>query len=380
MQSDELALLGGAPASDTVVRLAKPYFGECCLERIREVLSSGMLREGDVTREFEERFSRRVGARHGVAVCNGTAALAAAYSCALNPGDEAVVPAFTYEASAGAAVRYGARLVFADVSQSTFLLDLGSLAEKISGRTRAVLPVHLFGNVGEMRAVNEVAEDHGLSVIGDCCQAMGSRYMGKELGEVHDMCCYSFYPSKVITTGEGGLVTANDLEHAEWVKGFKSPRRSRGREQLGVNYRFDDIRAALGLDQLDQLDAFISRRRRIAHEYDRVVGMLECVAPQHVEPHVESCFNHYTVKLDLERLRCSRDRFVEALRAENIECGVYYTSPLTRHPLLGDGSTCPNAEELSRSVLSLPIHPFLSERKIEAVAEAMNKVVSHFLR
>jgi dTDP-4-amino-4,6-dideoxygalactose transaminase len=380
MQRGELALQGGAPASETVVRLAKPYFGEGCLGRVREVLSSGVLREGGVTREFEERFSRRVGARHGVAVCNGTAALSAAYSCALNPGDEVVVPAFTYEASAGAAVRCGARPVFADVSMSTFLIDVESLAEKISSRTRAILPVHLFGNVAEMGALNEVAEDHGLCVIGDCCQAIGSRYMGRGLGEVHDMCCYSFYPSKVITTGEGGMVTANDPEHAEWIRGFKSPGSHQAREQLGVNYRFDDVRAALGLDQLDQLDAFISRRRRIAREYDRVVGGLGCVVPQRVEPHVESCFNYYTVKLDLEKLRCGRDGFVEALRAENIECGVYYPSPLTRHPSLGDGSTCPNAEELSRSVLSLPMHPFLGKHEIEAVAEALGKVVSHFLR
>ncbi len=379
MQRGELALLGGAPASDTVVRLAKPYFGERCLGRVREVLSSGVLREGGVTREFEERFSRRVGARHGVAVCNGTAALAAAYSCVLDPGDEVVVPAFTYEASAGAAVRCGARPVFADVSMSTYLIDVESLAEKISSRTRAILPVHLFGNVAEMRALNEVAEDHGLCVIGDCCQAIGSRYMGRGLGEVHDICCYSFYPSKVITTGEGGMVTANDPEHAQWVRGFKSPERQ-AREQLGVNYRFDDVRAALGLDQLDQLDAFIPHRRRIAREYGRVVGMLECVVPQRVEPHVESCFNYYTVKLDLEKLRCGRNKLVEALRAENIECGVYYPSPLTRHPSLGDGSACPNAEELSRSVLSLPMHPFLGEREVEAVAEALGKVVSHFLR
>lgn len=141
--------------------------------------------------------------------------------------------------------------------------------------------------------------------------------------------------------------------------------------------RLDDVRAALGLDQLD---AFISHHKRIAHEYDRVLGMLECVAPQRVEPHVESCFNYYTVKLDLETLRCGRDKLVEALRAENVECGVYYPSPLTRHPLLGDGSSCPNAEDLSRSVLSLPMHPFLGEREIEAVAEALGKVVSHFLR
>ncbi len=379
MRSGELALHGGSPASPTVVRLAKPHFGEGCLGRLSDVLSSGMLREGGVTREFEERFSQRVGALHGVAVCNGTAALAAAYSYALDPGDEVVAPAFTYEASAGAAFRCGARPVFADVNPFTFLLDVDSLAEKISGRTRAVLPVHLFGNVAEMRAVNEVADDHGLYVIGDCCQAIGSRYMGHELGEVHDICCYSFYPSKVITTGEGGMVTANDPEQAQWIRGFKSPE-GQAREQLGVNYRFDDLRAALGLHQLDQLDSFISSRRRIAREYDRVVGGLGCVFPQRVEAHVEGCFNYYTVKLDLERLRCGRDRFVEALRAENIECGVYYSSPLTRRPFLGDGSMCPNAEELSRSVLSLPMHPFLGEREIEAVAEALNKVVSHFLR
>jgi len=378
MRRGELALLGGSPASETVVKLAKPHFAGG-LGRVRGVISSGVLREGDATREFEERFSRRVGARHGVAVCNGTAALAAAYSRALKPGDEVVVPAFTYGASAGTAFRCGGRPVFADVDSSTFLLDVGSLVEKIGSGTRAVLPVHLFGNVAEMRAVNEVAEDHGLRVIGDCCQAIGSRYRGGELGEVHDMCCYSFYPSKVITTGEGGMVTSNHPEHIEWIRSFKvSERRVWG--QLGVNYRFDDVRAALGLEQMEMVDLFISRRRRIAREYDRIVGGLGCLAPQRVESHVESCFNYYTVKLDLERLRCGRDGFVEALRAENIECSVYYPSPLNRHSLLGGGSACPNAEELSRSVLSLPMHPFLGGREIEAVAEALGKVVIHFLR
>ncbi len=379
MSRGELALLGGSPASEVTVRLAKPYFGDECLGRIRGVLSSGMLREGAATRMFEERFSHRVGARHGSAVCNGTAALAVAYSCALEPGDEVVVPAFTYEASAGAALRCGARPVFADVDPSTFLIDVDSLTEKIGSRTRAVLPVHLFGNVAEMKALNEVAEDHGLCVIGDCCQAIGSRYRGQGLGEVHEVCCYSFYPSKVITTGEGGMVTFNDPEHARWIKGFKVPE-GQARGQLGVNYRFDDVRAALGLCQLDRLDSFISRRRRVARIYDGVVGGLGCVAPQRVEPHVDSCFNYYTVKLDLDGLSCGRDGFVEALRAENVECGVYYPSPLTRHPLLWDGSVCPNAEELSRSVLSLPMHPFLGEREVEAVAEALGKAVSHFLR
>ena len=129
MQRGKLALLGGLPASETVVRLAKPHFSEECLGRLGDVLSSGMLREGDATREFEERFSRRVGALHGVAVCNGTAALAAAYSSVLEPGDEVVVPAFTYDASAGAALRCGARPVFADVDSSTFLIDADSLTE-----------------------------------------------------------------------------------------------------------------------------------------------------------------------------------------------------------------------------------------------------------
>lgn len=139
-------------------------------------------------------------------------------------------------------------------------------------------------------------------------------------------------------------------------------------------------RAALGLDQLEMLDGFLAGRRRVARLLDAAVRGLGCVTPQRVEPRVESCYNYYTVRLDLDALRCSRDLFAEALRAENIECSVYYPSPLTRHPLLGNDSTCPNAEELSRSVLGLSMHPFLGECEIEAVAEALGKVVSHFLR
>ena len=376
----ELALYGGAPASAGRIRLASPRVGDGYADRLNRIMSSGVLREDRYTREFEERFSRRVGSGQGFAVCNGTAALQLAYMSVLKPGDEVIVPAFTFEASAGAAVKCGVRPVYADVERSSMLLDVDALKEIIGRSTKAVLPVHLFGNVVDLRSLSEVAEDHGLLVIGDCCQAIGSRYMGRELGGLHDVCCYSFYPSKVITTAEGGMVTSNSPDIAHRVRGHKYGLGGIRPEDLGVNFRFDDVRAALGLDQLEMLDGFLAGRRRAARLLDAAVRGLGCVTPQRVEPWVESCYNYYTVRLDLDVLRCSRDLFVEALSGENIECGVYYPSPLTRHPLLRDGSTCPNAEELSRCVLSLPIHPFLGEREIEAVAEALDKVVSHFLR
>jgi len=176
-------------------------------------------------------------------------------------------------------------------------------------------------------------------------------------------------------------LTVNSHDIAHRVRGHKFGMGGIRPEDLGVNFRFDDVRAALGLDQLEMLDGFLAGRRRAARLLDAAVRGLGCVTPQRVEPRVESCYNYYTVRLDLDALRCSRDLFAEALRAENVECSVYYPYALSSHPSLGDPSArCPEAEGLSRCVLSLPMHPFLSESDVDAIGEALGKVVSHFLR
>ncbi|MBN2334185.1 DegT/DnrJ/EryC1/StrS family aminotransferase [Candidatus Bathyarchaeota archaeon] len=377
-----MALHGGEPASATPVRLACPRFSGVYKRHLEDVLSSGYLRERRYTRMFEKSLSRRLGAGHGCAVSSGTSALWAALTALSNPGGEVIVPAFTFEATAGVAVRCGLKPVFVDVDPSTYLLDVGDVNEKIGDGTVAVIPVHLFGNVVDMRALNEIAEDHGLIVVGDCCQAIGSRHRGEELGGLHDLCCYSFYPSKVITTGEGGMVTTDDPGYADRLYSIKAGNSlNQTKETVGQNLRFDDVRAALGLDQLELLDGFVSERRRLAEKLTEIVGGFGCLTPQRIEKETESCYNYYTVRLDLDSLSCSRDVFVDALRAEGVECGVYYPSPLTLHPLFMEGAApCPEAEELSRGVFSLPIHPFLTERDLGAIGEALWKAVSYFLR
>jgi perosamine synthetase len=346
---------------------------------VQQVLQSGHLRAGRVTEDFEKRFAQVVGSRFAVAVSSGTAALFLAYRVMLEPGDEVIVPDFTFVATAAMATAAGAKPIFADVDPETFALDPADVERKITPRTRAIVPVHLFGHPAEIPRLLQIAKRHQLRVIWDAAQAHGARSNGRDAGSFPDVVCYSFYPTKNMTTGEGGMLTTSDPALATEFELL----RSHGEEsrythvRVGFNFRLTDIAAALGRTQLARLPLSIRKRRRNAAFLTYGLRDLPGVLSPRVAPGVEHSFNLFTIRVDPEVLGVSRDEFQRSLAGHGIETAVHYPLPLHRQPIfLGQGSDAefPVSTRLAQTVLSLPVHPGLIQADLKCIIRAVRKI------
>jgi dTDP-4-amino-4,6-dideoxygalactose transaminase len=387
MEEDEsmekLAINGGKPVSEKEIPIAKPIFPENTIRDISEVLQSGHIIQGPKTTQFEEEFRKRVGAKYAYAVNSGTAALHTAYASILKPGDEVIVPDFTFIATASTVIFARGKPVFADIDGETLTIDPEDVKEKISSKTKAVAPVHLFGNAADMKALGEIADEHDLYLVNDAAQAHGTKINGKDVGIYDDLNCYSFYPTKMLTTSEGGMVTTNSKKLYE--KGLLF--RNHGQQTrylsvtLGLNYRLTDIAAAIGLNQLKLYDEFLAKRKRNAKALTEGLNRIRGLKPQKPGKGVDHSYSYYTVIMDLEQYKCTRDEFVNALKAENIGCMIYYPIPLSKQPALkryGSRVKCPVTDDLSKKVFSIPVHPNLSDEDLKKIIKALEKVSSHF--
>jgi dTDP-4-amino-4,6-dideoxygalactose transaminase len=380
---EKLAINGGKPVSEKEIPIAKPIFPEKTIRDISEVLQSGHIIQGPKTAQFEEEFRKRIGAKYAYAVNSGTAALHTAYASILKPGDEVIVPGFTFIATASTVIFARGKPVFADIDGETLTIDPEDVKEKISSKTKAVAPVHLFGNAADMKALSEIADEYDLYLVNDAAQAHGTKVNEKDVGVYDDLNCYSFYPSKTLTTSEGGMVTTNSKKLYE--KGLLF--RNHGQQTrylsvtLGLNYRLTDIAAAIGLNQLKLYDEFLAKRKRNAKALAEGLRRNRGLKPQKPGKGVDHSYSYYTVIMDLEQYKCTRDEFVNALKAENIGCIIYYPIPLSKQPALkryGRRVKCPVADDLSKKVFSIPVHPNLSNEDLEKIVEALEKVSSHF--
>ncbi len=379
--SEKLAAEGGTPASPTFVPITRVVIEDEEIAAIAEVLRSGNLREGPICREFEEKFAEHVGARYAVSVSSGTAALHIAYAAVLEPGDEVLVPAFTFIATASMVSMVGAKPIFCDVDAQTFTIDVDDARKRITPRTRAIAPVHLFGNPANVEDIQALAQEYGLTIIWDAAQAHGARYNGQDIGSFDDLVCYSFYPSKNMTTGEGGMVTTNSEALYEKLRLLRSHGQARKyyHTMLGFNYRLTDVMAVLGLRQLDKLNDWIQKRRQNARYLTEHLQDVPGIQTPVEQPKGESSYNLYTVVMDPVHFACSRDEFVQLLRAENIGASVHYPRPLHQQPVYareGGDMVLPIAEALSQRVFSLPVHPELTEEELEAIVRAVRKVAA----
>lgn len=351
-------------------------------EAVCEVLRSGQLREGRKTCELEEAFARRTGAKHAIATSSGTAALHLGYLSFLNSGDEVLVPSFTFIATASMVVQAGAYPVFCDIDPQTWTLDPRDVEKKITPRTKAIVGVHLFGNSCDIAALREIARRRKLILIWDAAQALGTCYENKDVGEIGDATCFSFYPTKNLTTGEGGMITTNDKGIAQKIRSLKSHGETEKyfHAFLGFNYRMTEMAAAIGLEQLKKLDSFLKRRKEIAQAYTEAFGREPAIQLQVVTPGSKPSHNYFSLALRTEQLTASRDEFVEALRREGVECTVHYPRPLHKQPCFSNfaGGFLPESEDLSKRIMALPMHPFLSEEDISYVTRKVKDLVRRF--
>lgn len=348
---------------------------------VQQVLKSGKLRAGRITEDFEARFARAVGARFAVAVSSGTAALCLAYRVLLKPGDEVIVPDFTFVATASMVVAAGATPLFADVDRHTFTLNPTDVEQRITRRTRALAPVHLFGHPADIPRLMRLAQQHHLKVIWDAAQAHGARFRGRDVGSFPDVVCYSFYPSKNMTTGEGGMLTTSDPSLAEEFRLL----RSHGEEsryshiRIGFNFRLTDVAAALGRVQLAKLPAAVRQRQRNAAILTRELAGIPGLECPQVAPDVAHAFNLFTVRLDPKLIGMSREEFQKALARGGIETAVHYPLPLHRQPVFrdyGSDRNFPVSTRLAETVLSLPVHPGLSKRNLRRIVRVVREVAA----
>lgn len=341
------------------------------IEAVAAVLASGNLRQGRVVAEFEEAFATRVGARHAVAVSSGTAALHLAYLALFRPGDEVIVPTFTFVATASMLLAVGAVPVFADVDPRTLTLSIDDARTKITEKTRGIVGVHLFGNACEVHELTKLAREHDLTLLWDAAQALGTEYDGRDVGSYPVASCYSFYPTKNITTGEGGMVTTDDDELGRLLR----LQRSQGAADkyfhtvLGFNYRMTDVAAALGISQLARLNRYIQARRSHAAQLTDLLRHVRGLALPLETPGGCHSYNQYCVVLSNGSRRPEIQGF---LRHRGIETAIHYPRPLHRQPLFLDGSVvCAQAEQICEGIMALPVHANLEPPALNRIASAL---------
>lgn len=370
-----------------------PHIGEEEIRAVEETLRSGWITTGAKVRAFERDFAEFVGARHAIALNSATAALHLALDAiGVAAGDEVIVPTMTFAASAEVVIYLGAKPVLVDCQPDTLNMDPDGLECAISPRTKAIMPVHFGGQPCEMHRIREIAQRHQIRVVEDAAHALPAAYDGRSIGTISDLTCFSFYATKTITTGEGGMVTTENDEYADRIRIMSLHGISRDAwnrysaegswyyEILrpGYKYNLTDIAAALGIEQLKRCNAFRDRRQLIARQYNRGFADLHEIVSPVCRPDVEHAWHLYVIQLELERLRISRAQFIEALKAEQIGTSVHFI-PLHLHPYYRDHWGCrpgdlPRASSVFERIISLPIYPDMTDEDVQDVIGAVQRI------
>ena len=395
---DKPAILGGEP-----VRLEKIYYGkqwinEADIQAVNEVLRGDYLTTGPHIEQLEKRLVSYTGAKYGAVCSSGTAALHLALLAAgIVTGDEVIVSAMTFIASANAILYCGAIPVFADIDESTYNIDPENVEKLITDKTKAVLAVDYTGEPADLKRLSVICHKHGLILIEDAAHSIGAQYEGKNIGSIADLTTFSFHPVKTITGGEGGAVMTNNYEYYRKVKLLsrhgvtydESEMQDLPHEgpwvneqiMLGYNYRITDMQCALIMSQLDRIEMFVDRRRSIAKRYDEAFGSMPQLIIQKNHPQSKSSRQLYLLHPDFEQLSCSRKELYDALDAEGIRCMVHYVPVYLMPYYRGLGyqkGLCPEAERLYNGILSIPCYPKMSDGDVEDVIRAVEKTVRYY--
>ncbi len=354
------------------VALSKMYVDDAVKEAVLAVVNSGRYINGPNLKGFEEEFAAMCGTRYAVGVSSGTSAiLLSLMALDIGQGDEVIVPSHTFIATATPALFLGATPVYADIDPATCNIDPAGVQRRITPKTRAIIPVHLYGHPCDMDPINEVAGKHGLHVIEDACQSHGATYKGRKTGSLADIACFSFFPSKNMTVlGDGGMITTGHDQIAGKLRMLRDHGRTQKyvHEILGLNCRLSEIHAAVGREQLRHLPHWNERRRAIAARYNALLAGTGAILP------VEREWARHVYYMYVIRVQ-GRDSLASYLKERGIETGIHYPIPVHRQPLMRSDVRLPITEQYVDEILSLPMHPHLSDEEVDYVGAA----VRHFL-
>lgn len=395
---ERLAIEGGMPVREEKLYYGRQWINEEDKNAVLETLSSDFITCGPRVKEAEKAIAEYTGAKYAVAVANGTAALhCACIAAGIGAGDEVITTPLTFAASANCALYCGAKPVFADVDSDTYNIEPANIEKCITKKTRAVVAVDFTGQAVKINEIRKICDKYGLVFIEDAAHAIGTSYNGKQIGSLADMTCFSFHPVKTVTSGEGGAVTTNSeelykkliLAHTHGITHDEELMEEDIHEgpwyyeqiSLGYNYRMTDFQAALLLSQLKQLEFFKERRKEIVKQYDEALKNIPGIILQKEIPESDTCRHLYIIRLDSDRLACTRRQFFDAMSSENVQCQVHYI-PVYWFPYyqkLGyQNGICPAAEKIYKGIMSIPLYPKMTDQDVDDVIHAVKKVAENY--
>lgn len=363
-----------------MIYIAKPQIGDEEIQAVNEVLASGMLAQGPKVEQLEKDWAAYCGTKHALAVSSGTAAIHLALLAAgIGEGDEVITTPFSFIATINPILMVGAKPVLVDIDPGTFNIDVSAIEKVITKNTKAIMPVDLYGQPCDWSEIKAIAKTHNLLLIEDACQAVGAQYGDKKAGNLGDIGCFSLYATKNIMCGEGGMITTDDDDIASAVRRFRQHGMSGPYqyEHLGYNYRLTDLQAAIAIEQLKKADGFNTNRNKNAAYLNKTLKDIQGIALPSVQSGRTHAFHQYTIRITSEFPQ-SRDEFVESMRNKEVGVGVYYPLPLhlVEHIATSGGYRAgdfPHAERAAQEVVSLPVHPALSENELTLISNAIKE-------
>ncbi len=393
----KLAILGGKPVRNDFLPPFRPMIGEEEIKEVVDTLKSDWITTGPKTHKFEELFKEYIGCKHAIALNSCTAGLhLSLVAIGIQEGDEVITSPFTFAATANVIVHQKAKPVFVDIEKNTYNIDPEKIEEAISDKTKAIIPVHYAGHPCEMDKILKIAKAYNLTVIEDAAHALGATYKGKKIGTIGNFTSFSFYATKNITTAEGGMITTDNDELAEKVRmlslhGISKDAWKRYSSEgswyyeilyPGYKYNMTDVQAAIGIHQIKKLEQMRKRREEIAKRYNEAFGNMPKIIPPKVKKHVRHAWHLYPVQINTDLLRIDRNKFIEALKAENIGTSVHFI-PIHIHPYYRDRfgfkrEDFTNAEYVYDREVSLPIYPKMTDKDVEDVIVAVKKIVNYY--
>jgi len=368
-----------------MINIAKVIIDDETIEEVVKVLKSGQLAEAKITRKFEESFAQWVGCKFSYATSSGSTALLVALQSILEKEDEVIVPSFTHISTANAVIYAGGRVKFVDIDPETYNISVEDLQNKITKRTKAIVPVHLFGCPADLKEINEIAEDYGALVVSDAAQAHGAKIKGVNIAKMSHLSCYSFYPTKNILCGEGGMVVSDCKDCYEKGSIIKNhgEKEKYNHVELGFNFRLNEIASAIGLGFLKKADELIAKRIENAKFLKERLKKFNSIILQKVPEGYTHVYNQFSLRINKEYLKVDRDRIIQELGKRGIEARVHYPLPIPLQPIYKrlistDEKSIKFSKEVSETILSLPIHPYLSREELEFIVSKVEEVIYEF--